>query len=241
MNLARVFADAAALWQRDRDLWLRIAGFFFFMPALALYWFAPLPDVDDLAPEVARKAVVQWFESNAIGLLGFMLIITFGYGVVLTLLLDDKRPALGSGIARALRLLPALALTSFVVGLLVSLGLFALFVPGLYIAGRTFLALPALAAEPKRGPIGALVTAVQRSHGRGWLLCFVVLTAVVCTQLAASAAGALGAVLGSDIVGSPAHLVSGIVLAAVAAAGALAQALLQAAAYRAADGARQGI
>ncbi len=242
MNLSRVFADAYALWRQDRDLWLRIAGFFFFMPSLALYWFVPLPELKEGDPEAAQKLVAAWFESNAIGLLCFVLIITFGYGVVLTLVLDRERPVLASAITRTLRLLPGLALASFVTGTLVGLGLLAFIVPGLYIAGRTFMTLPALVAEPRRGPFGALLAAIQQSHRRGWMLVAVTVSVFFAVQLlggvVAGVANAAGVPANG---GGPLGFVCDALMAVVASSGALAQAFLQAAAYRALGGARQGI
>jgi hypothetical protein len=239
MRLVSIFADAYQLWRRDRDLWLRVAGFFFFMPALALYWFAPLPALKDVETEAAQKLVAAWFEANAIGLLGFILLITFGYGVVLTLLLDDRKPVLANAITRALRLLPGLTLASFLTGMLVGLGLIAFVVPGLYVAGRVLLTLPVLVAEPERGPFGALIVSVQRSHARGWMLMAVTVSGFLAVQFAAGLIGGIADAAGAS--SGPVEFACDVLFAAVAAAGALAQALLQAAAYRVLTGARQGI
>jgi len=240
LNLARVFADAAALWRQDRDFWVRIAGVLFLLPELALLVFVPLPDLRSLAPEAAQLALVQWMVAQWSWLLAYVVARVFGSGVVLSLLLDASRPPLAAALRRSLVQLPWLVLAYLAVLLLVGFGFTLFIVPGLYILGRTYLTLPILVAEPQRGPIGALIAAVRASHGRGWLFLLVTMSAFSVAYLAAGVVGAIGVALGAD--SQPAvDMVIDLLLAAVAAASALVQVLLQAAAYRGLDAAKQGI
>jgi len=240
LNLARVFADAAALWRHDRDLWLRVAGFLFFVPALALKIFLPLPELRNLTPEAAQLALLAWLQVQALWLLAYFVAQTFGFGVVLTLLLDANRPSLAAAMLRTVRQLPWLVLAYLAVLLLVGFGFTFFIVPGLYILGRTFLTMPILIAEPKRGPLGALIGAVQLSHRRGWLFLLVPTIAFCTAYFVAGMVGAVGGVLGAET--QPVvRVLFDVLMAVVATASALAQALLQAAAYRGVIAARQGI
>jgi len=241
MNLARVFADAAGLWQRDRDLWLRVAGFCFFLPALALQLFVSLPDLSGLEKEALSNALVAWAGANASWLAALAVWQVYSCAVVLLLVLDPARPTLGAALVRTLRLMPGLSLAYLAAMLLVGTGASFFIVPGLYLFGRTYLTLPVLVAEPERGPLVALISAIQRSHRRGWLFFLIPLTAFLVQNLVGSVFAAAGGALGAAVEGTPAHLIFGVLLAGVAAAGALAQTLLLAAAYRGITGAKQGI
>jgi hypothetical protein len=240
LNLARVFADAAALWQHDRDLWLRVAGFLFFVPALALQAFLPFPDLRDLSPEAAQPLILSWVQAQGGWLFAYLVAQTFGYGVVLTLVLDPSRPPLGAAILRTLRQLPWLVLAYLAVLVLAGTGFTLFILPGLYILGRTVLTLPILIAEPARGPMGALIAAVRRSHGRGWRVLLVTMSAFSVTYLLAGTVAGAGRALGSESQ-LAVRILFDLLLAGVATASALAQALLQAALYRSVGEARQGI
>ncbi|MES2444329.1 MAG: hypothetical protein V4574_15990 [Pseudomonadota bacterium] len=244
MNIARVFVDAVALWRHDRDLWIRVASFYFFVPVFAVLLFVQPSQVPvevrpgDLSA-LAQQMLVT-FRGQAWWLVPLTVWKVYSLGVVLILVLDPARPSLATAILRALRMLPGLMLAYLGAGLLVGAGLGLFIVPGLYLVGRTMLTQPILVAEPHRGPIGALIVAVQRSHRRGWTLFFVLLCAILMQLCAESLVSTVGALLGGATNGL-AHLVFSALGAAVIAAGSLAQALLQAAAYRELCAARQGI
>jgi hypothetical protein len=244
MMVTRVFADAAALWRRDRDLWVRLAGFYFFVPALAILLFVPRTEVHiDPNPSDVGVVLRQWFAyfyANAWWSLSFTLWQVYSVGVVLILVLDPERPSVSAAIRRALRALPGLVLAYLGASVLVGTGLCVFVVPGLYMIGRTLLVQPILIAEPQVGPLGALVASIQRSHRRGWMLFFVFVGAVIAQFVASSVIGTFGDLAGET--GSvPVHFVVSLFEAAVFAAAALAQALLQAAAYRELTGARRAI
>lgn len=244
MNLARVFADAARLWRDDRDLWLRMAGFFFFVPMFAVtLFYTPVP-LNLPADKVDLNALAQrWLEAfyaNAWWTVPLTAWQLYGAAVVLVLVLDPARPPLAAAIRRALRILPGLALVYVGATVLTGFGLSLFVVPGLYLAGRMLLSQPILVAEPRLGPLGALVASVQRSHRRGWLLFFVPASVTLVQFMALSMVGTLGALAG-EASSAAVHFVFGAFEATVVAASMLAQALLQAAAYRELGIAKQGI
>lgn len=229
MMLTRVYAEAAALWRSDRDLWIRVAGLFYFLPAFAVTQFAQFPDFQAMSQDLAKQE--EWLRSLYPWLLGAQIWLLFSTAVILVLALDKGRPAPGAAIVRAVRMFPVLLLANLATSLLVSLGTSAFIVPGLYIIGRTFLTQPLLVAEPGLGPLGALVAAVQHSHRRGWMFFFVPMSAAFAMFLASAVVETFGALLGADTL-APVHFVFAALDAAALAGGLLAVALLQAAAYR---------
>lgn len=241
MILAQVFADAAALWRRDRDLWIRVAGMLFFVSALALQLFIPSPGTDTATTnEAAQAAVLAWLRGNGVYLAAYLLVQTYGYAVVLTLLLDRSGPTLGAAMVRALRRMPGFALSAVAMALALWVGLSLFIVPGVYLGGRILLTWPVLAAEPEQGPIGAMLTSVRRSRGRGWQLALAA-SSVTCGAYIVFIAIATAATLAQVPAGGVARLLFDVALSAAEAASALILALVQAAAYRVAGTARQGI
>jgi hypothetical protein len=229
MILTKVYAEAAALWLRDRDLWLRVGGVFFFLPAFAITLFAQFPDFETMSKDSARQEA--WLQSLSPWFLGCGIWLLFSTAVILVLALDTKRPAAGTAIVRALRMFPGLLLANLATSLAVSAGTSLFIVPGLYILGRTFLTQPLLVAEPGLGPLGAVVASIQNSHRRGWMFAFVPISAGFATFCAGVVAETFGALAGSGLY-APVHFIFAALDAAALAGGLLAMALLQAAAYR---------
>lgn len=244
MMLARVFADAAALWRRDRDFWLRLAGFCFFLPAFAIALFVPPFEMTMPVDKSDTNAIIQQWMNMFYANAGWAIPLTvwqiYSAATMLVLVLDPARPSLAAAAQRALRSLPGLVLVYLGAALLVGFGLSAFIVPGLYMIGRTLLSQPILIAEPKLGPLGALISAIQRSRRRGWMLFFVIAGPALAQFVALGVVGSFAAALG-EATNAPVHFVFGALQAAVVAASTLAQTLLMAAAYREVTGARQGI
>jgi hypothetical protein len=245
MMLSDVFVGAAATWRRDRDVWLRVAGFFYFVPAFAVLLFAPRAEAAMPANQPAdlnalAQAMLDNFYANAWWSVPFDLWQVFAGGVVLVLALDRAQPSVGSAILQALRLLPGLAIAYLLASMMTGVGLVLVIVPGLYAIGRTALAQPILVAEPRLGPIGALIAAIQRSHRRGWLLFFIMSSALLVQIFASGIANGFGELAGGKTNGAV-HFVFAAIDAAIFAVCALAQNLLQVSAYRVVEATRQGI
>jgi hypothetical protein len=229
-----VFAEIGALWRANRDLLVRIAGVFFFLPAFAVYLFVRLPNPDpEMAVDERVKILTAYYEQN-IGMLfsisaGVSLATMIGSALLFAMLLGPERITLRAGLARIGHLLPSLLLLWALLLALTVSGLMLFVIPALYIAGRTLIALPVLVAEPGRGGSGALIEGIRRTHGRGWLLFLFVAMIFLASNMAGTIPAALLPLVGEDSV--PAAFVYALT-AATAAAGTLAQALLQAAVYR---------
>lgn len=228
LRFAALFEDAAILWRANRDLLLAIAGVFYLLPILALLMFVPAPKLADLQPEAQRDAILAWatnwpwfISGSAIQLLGTV--------AILALLLTPGRISLADALTSGLRrFLPLFGLW-LMVSLVCFAGFFPLVVPGLYLLGRTFLAVPISVAE-RRAVFPAFVASIERTRGHGWMLAAAFMTVFLANFMASNLLAPL-----LDAAGAGSPILSGIVLLLVAGAGAfaaLATTLVQAAAYR---------
>lgn len=241
-TLSGVFADAGALWRRDHDLLVRIGAVFLFLPALAGNLFLVLPDMPkDADQQAAMTALLNWYGANAHWLAGQFALQVFGCGAVLAVVLGPGRTTVGEALKRTLRLMPALALLWAMMLVLVGAGMLLLFVPGLYLLGRLFVAMPVLVAEPGRGPFEALAQGFRRTERRGWMLLLVDMMPALASLLVVMVVSGFAAGLPDSGAGQAARALFDAVISAVGALALLAQLLLQAAAYRLLTGARQGM
>lgn len=163
LDPAAVLHEAWALFRRDRDILLRIAGAFLFLPSFALALLVPGPPPRDQRGD--DEAAVAWFD--ALGDWGrahggwYLLAYAVGYlgaATLYALYLDQRRLDVGGAIRRAAATLPRYLLTMALVALPVGAGMLLLFVPGLYVLGRVMLAGPALITER-----GSALSAIRRS------------------------------------------------------------------------------
>jgi hypothetical protein len=166
IDFTGVLKDAWALFKRDRDLLLRIAGPFLFLPAFALALVVPDPPLPDAATRgdeaqalVWAQAVTDWAGANGGWYCLAYALSFFGMAAVYTLYLDRDRVDIGTALSRSATLLPRYLLAMILVSLPAGAGLLLYAIPGLYILGRTMMTGPVLVAE---GPIGAFA-AIRRS------------------------------------------------------------------------------
>lgn len=214
-GFARVLSDAASLWRSERELLARVSGLFFFVPMLGVVLLlADSGFGKDLAPEQFREALLAFQTSNFLPVLLASVALDFGTFAVLNLFLQGGGRTLGEVLRITLRrFLPFLAIT-IVAGMLFSIGLSLFVLPGLFFFARTWLAAPAFAAAPERGPFAAFVEGWRRSAGLTWLLILALVAAVLVPALFASMLAAallagvgvaIGALQGATIA---AHLIA---------------------------------
>ncbi|WP_109808562.1 hypothetical protein [Sphingosinithalassobacter portus] len=240
-DFSAIFGDARALWRANRDLLIRVGGVFLFLPAFAMQLFLPPQEMKDVTFEQAFEATVQWAVANAHWLLLDRLVSLFGLVTLLMLLLARAESTLGETMRHALRRFPAFVLLWLLVSMLTTLGAMAFIVPGLYLAGRTFLIGAALIAEPERGPAAAFSAGIEVSRGRGWMLFLIAAIVWLVALVATGLAGDLGRAF--DTLGGPIFggAVGSALSSVVSTAAAIAMVLLQVAAYRRLAAPRQGI
>lgn len=240
ITFAAILADAWALFRRDADLLLRIAGLFFFVPTYALVLLvAPFPVPD---PAIADRqaqgqawmtAVDGWMGDYGFGCVAAYLVTYFGMAVVFALLLDRDRPTLAGALRRVAGLFPRFLLAMIVVSIPAGAGMYILLLPGLWLMSRFMLTGAVLIAER---PVGAMA-----AIGRSWRLTrrvqIALLGAIVTVYLGGLLAGQpfmlLGRWLAGDGQANPvAVAITSGLAAAVAMLSQLAGAMIAVAVYR---------
>ncbi len=246
MNLTSrgIFLDAVTLWRAERELLVPLAGLFFVVPMLGaalLLSGLDLPATED--PDKVRTALMAFYTANLPAILAINIAIDFGGFAVFNLYLQGGGRTLGEVLLLTLKRFAGFFVLNLIVGLLFSFGLSLFVIPGLFVLARTWLAGPALAAEPGIGLIGAFREGWRRSGGvTGFALIglasMIFFLALGLVILASGILGTIAALVGGA---QAVTLVSWLVTALVGGAAWAAIALIRVAAYRLAGAPRQGI
>lgn len=238
-TFAGLVAEGWALFRRDSDLLIRVAGPFIFLPAFALTLLvAPFPMPDDAIADAPARAqawmtaVDGWMGDYGLGCVLAYFVTYYGIALVYCLMLDPARPTVGQAMRRAIRLYPRFLLATMVASVPAGAGMYLLLLPGLGLMSRFMLTGPALVAE---APVGALA-AVGRSWRRTRRAQLSLLGATAFVYLAAMLAGQpfllLATWLGQGGANPLGVAIADAVAAAVASAAQVAGALIAVVAYR---------
>lgn len=167
LSLSRVLADAWAQWRRDRDLLLRIAAPFLFLPSLALQLLLPLPEPPEGADLVAAiRFQGEQVSAHAGGYLLALAMTQFGLVALLMLYCDPASSDVRSTLKRAAILWPRYVLVSLLIALPELVGLTAFVLPGLVVLARTMLAGPLLVAAQPLGAAAAIGRSIRMTAGQ---------------------------------------------------------------------------
>jgi hypothetical protein len=240
LGFSQIFESAGALWRGNRDLLMRVAAVFLFLPLFAARLFIATPDMGDdtITTEQLLAILGLWYQANWVWVLLAALFQSFGIAVLLVLLIDSRRPQLGQAMAHAAALLPLLILAWMLAFLLTTAGMFLLLLPGLYLLGRTFLVGAVLVDGRSRNPFGAVATSIALTRGHGWKLFLVqAIVGLIASVISGLFEGFETAGAAAPLLGAVAALAS----SAITSAGSLAMVLLQISAYRGLSADRQGI
>jgi hypothetical protein len=240
LDVRGVFVDAWSMWRRDRGLLIWVAAFFLFLPQFAVLLFVPAPPQrpDAVAGEAQAAAaqfhlLIKHYGDNALPLILAGVVALFGNLVVMTLYLADGRPALGSAITTALRILPAFLVVALLTQASVNIGLILLIIPGLFIEGRLILSGAIFAAEQPVSAIAAIRRSIVRTRGRNLILAGFATILIFAGYVISAPLVALSEALDRAPLANP---VSGAIidaaLAAVVAAAGLGAVLIRVALYR---------
>lgn len=208
LDIRRAIDDARALFARDRDLLIRLAGVLFFLPSFAGLLFLPAAVAE--TGQTANQVLLAWFAENAHWLMAEQAVLLLGGGTFYRLYLDPARPPLGVALQRAAAGYLSFLLATLLATLSVFAGLALFILPGAYLLGRTAMAAPAVVAEGK-GAMAALERSFTVTKGQGWVLFGVQALILVVSQLAV--------VLLSGLDGNGTGLASALVDAAAAVVG----------------------
>lgn len=178
IDFATVLTDAWALFKRDRDLLLRIAAPFLFLPAFALALVVPDPPMpvagasnNQAEALVWADQVTAWASANG-GWYGLAYAISFfGTSLFYALYLDRSQGEqgldIGTAMKRSATLFPRYLLAMVLVSLPAGAGLLLYALLGLYILGRTMLTGPALFADSPIGAFAAIRRSLTLTRGSG--------------------------------------------------------------------------
>jgi len=172
LDIGAALREAVAIWRRDREVILAVAGLFFFLPNLALSLLlttarTPVSVDPATADDGALLAALQTqLVENAPWLAMQALAELIGIAVLLALLLDPARPTVAEALRSVFRRLPVLVAATLLVNAAKLGGLLLLVLPALYVIGRVFVVMPVLMAEPQRrfGDAMGRALALTRGH-----------------------------------------------------------------------------
>lgn len=168
LSLGSALADAAALWRAERDLIVRIAGVFYFLPIFALALLASGISLPEQATQdQIREVLREFYGANFVWLLLITIALEFGSLALLKLFLQGGETVRDLLQAAAIRLVP-FVLLGFANGATMQLGFTLFILPGIYVFGRTWMMGAAYAAEPERGLLRAVERGFRLSTGNGW-------------------------------------------------------------------------
>lgn len=237
--IGKAAADAWALWRRDRDLLIAVAGPFLFLPTLTLLLMVPLAPqpLAGGASEAEMAAFLTRYVGWASDNIGWFLIagaITLYGGLALSFLyLDRQSEDLRAALLRALPLLPRYALASLIIAIPATAGALLFVLPGLYVLARAMLIGPVMVVERPLSAIGAVQRSLALTRGNGLALAAVVGVGLLAAQLLPAPFLAIDEAMRTANAANPVVIMLiDSVAAALAAAVALALILLRIAIYR---------
>jgi hypothetical protein len=161
-----VLAEARSLWRSDRDLLIRIAGLFLFLPVFATVLLLPNPPAPHSGSAAdALRAQVTFITDHLGPFVVRLIALQVGALVVTVLYCSPERPTVGEALGRAIRLLPRFLLASLLVSIPAALGLTLFVIPGLVVLARTSLTGPLLVAGRPLGAAAAVGRSVRATDG----------------------------------------------------------------------------
>lgn len=201
LDTNRAWQEATAMVSANRDVLFALAGVFFILPSLALALLFPTPEISpDAAPRAMFAMLAEHFRAVAPWQILGVIVTALGVLSLLALITDRQRPTVGAAIGEGLRGLPtyigttlisvAVVVTVFLLVLLIAaasgstilgilLGLPAL-IAVIYVSFRWNLAVPVIAVERERNPIGALHRSWKLTEGNvGRIFLFLFLLGLV--------------------------------------------------------------
>lgn len=168
ITFARLLADGWAVFRREADLVLALAGALVFLPAFAVQLLCdPMPPLpaqpgDEAVMSQWMEAVTVWGQANAFWYLAADVVGMVGLAAIAVLLVAPGRLTVGGSLSLALRRLGRFLLLNLLIAIPVGMGLWLFVLPGLYLQARLIAAVPVVAAEADQSAARAL--------GRSWRL-----------------------------------------------------------------------
>ncbi|MBC2667051.1 hypothetical protein H7F51_16150 [Novosphingobium flavum] len=233
----QAWQQATAAIRANREVLFALSGVFYLLPILAFSLLFPQPSPPAGADQQAMLAFAADYYAQTMPVsLPMALVQAAGTLGLLTLMTDRSRPTVGEAIrlgfvallpylgsqilfgfaagGAALAVLTVLGLTGSQV--LVSAGLAAMIVAGIYLWVRTSLAAPVIAVEQMRSPLRALRRSWALTRGNGGrVLVFYALIVLTLGLVMAIVMGLVGIVLALVMPAHAARIVAAVISAAL--------------------------
>jgi ABC-type multidrug transport system fused ATPase/permease subunit len=169
LDYSATWAETTASLAAHKEGLAAIAGLMIFIPNWIQGMVIRQLDLDSVKPGPAFWALIgQHFSDYWYVYLPIMLLSIAGSASIYALLTRKDLPRIGDALTAGLVIAPFCFLSQLVTGLGVMVALLAFIVPGLYVSARLIPALPALVAQPSRGPIGVILYAWDLTRNNGW-------------------------------------------------------------------------
>jgi hypothetical protein len=193
-----IWDEMMVLFRTHRQAMVAIAGVFIFLPAFASALFIE-PFKMGTTPEAMMAAVSVWVRQNWFSLLVQVCISTLGGVALYRCLLPRTDTTTGRAISEALPVLIFVLLSNFLTSFIIVAGLQLFIVPGLYAAGRLFLASPAIIARGEKNVFKGLQQSFELTRDNGWRLIGMALIMIVVIFIAVFTASLVIGTLASFI------------------------------------------
>ena len=230
----RAWADVVAMVRANLGLLATLAGVFLFLPAFALWLFAPIPQPAEGGEGMeALRVIYDYYVSHWPAFLALNLASSFGQAAILTLLLDRDRPTVGEALTVALRMLPGYFALGLLTNLVITFGFMLFIVPGVFLMGRLAVVGPTMIGERVGNPVTAMQIGWGHTAGSAWRIAGFLLLVAIVGWIGLSAASSVIGVVAGLLLPEGAKILATAVADALGGAGlALLLALLSAAVYR---------
>jgi hypothetical protein len=195
LDLSRTWTDAVAMLRTNVDSISAIAGMFILLPGIVSAWLLPeraLPagnaTIKDILNTNSDYMAAHWpfITVSAI-------VVAFGSLVLLSFLVDRRRPTVTDAMRSGLRALPFYMLASAIQTFVVVGGLMLFILPGIYLVSRFICIAPVAAAEGRRRPMAIIARSFQVTQGNGWriilLLAVILFVAIIISTVVATIVG----------------------------------------------------
>jgi len=224
--------DVVALWRAHGEFLAIITGLFLMVPDFTRNLFFPVPVITGF-DEASLELIEKYFAANGTWLFLLNLPVLLGSAVILSLMVDARRPTVGQAIGLAFVMLPSIFVLNLLMQLTIVGGLLSFIVPGIYIIGRLAVASSWQMANRSMNPLRAVSQSFEMTRDYGWRVAGIIMIFAVTGAIAMRAIGSVLGILISFVI--PKMSLAAVVAflsAILSSTYALAMLLLAAAIYR---------
>jgi hypothetical protein len=165
LDFTAAWNDAMSMLSAHREIVVAIAGVFVFLPQLVFGYMFPQPEFDAQNSEKVLAQLIEWY--GVIAPWVFLMGVISGIGLLAVnfIALNHTRPAAGDAIVFGAKHYLTLFVASILSMIAITIGLFLLIIPGVYLYVKFSQVRTVIAAENEFNPITALSRSWQVTKG----------------------------------------------------------------------------